>query len=89
MASSTNPREFIQRRGRILRYFEGKDKSYIFDIIVMAPKLPDVDINMKKYEKDIYNREMARYKEFAKTADNAPLCLLRLIEAEKEYKIYD
>lgn len=89
MASSTNPREFIQRRGRILRYFEGKDKSYIFDIIVMPPKLPDIDENMKKYEKNIYNREMTRYKEFAKTANNSSFCLLRLIEAEKEYEIYD
>jgi len=89
MASSTNPREFIQRRGRILRYFDGKDKSYIFDIIVMPPKLPDIDENMKKYEKNIYNREMTRYKEFAKIADNSSFCLLRLIEAEKEYEIYD
>lgn len=89
MASSTNPREFIQRRGRILRRAEGKNISYIFDIIVMPPKLPDLDESMGKYENNIYNREMRRYKEFAKIADNSSLCLLRLIEAEKEYEIYD
>lgn len=35
LASSKNPREFIQRRGRILRKAEGKNYSYLFDSIVL------------------------------------------------------
>ena len=34
LASSQNPREFIQRRGRILRGFEGKETAKLFDILV-------------------------------------------------------
>ena len=35
MSSGTNPKEFIQRRGRILRNAPGKDFAYIYDFIVM------------------------------------------------------
>jgi len=34
LASSTNPREYIQRRGRVLRRTPGKFSSRIFDVIV-------------------------------------------------------
>jgi hypothetical protein len=35
LASSTNPKEFIQRRGRVLRNYEGKTEARIYDIIVL------------------------------------------------------
>ena len=34
IASSSNPREYVQRRGRALRVAKGKYKAYIYDIIV-------------------------------------------------------
>lgn len=37
MASSGNPREFIQRRGRLLRRFTGKEKAVIYDMVVFSP----------------------------------------------------
>src|SRR5690606_28753336 len=37
LASSTNPRQFIQRRGRVLRRAEGKDYAEIFDFVVVPP----------------------------------------------------
>lgn len=36
LASSTNPREYIQRRGRVLRRTPGKYSSRIFDVIVVG-----------------------------------------------------
>jgi len=36
LASSTNPREYIQRRGRVLRRTAGKYSSAIFDVIVVG-----------------------------------------------------
>jgi superfamily II DNA or RNA helicase len=36
LASSTNPREYIQRRGRVLRRTPGKYSSAIFDVIVVG-----------------------------------------------------
>lgn len=38
LASSTNPREFIQRRGRILRKSQGKFNSEIFDVVTLTAK---------------------------------------------------
>jgi superfamily II DNA or RNA helicase len=38
LASSKNPREFIQRRGRVLRKHGGKHLAYIHDAIVLPPR---------------------------------------------------
>lgn len=35
MSSSNNPREYIQRRGRVLRRSEGKEKAEIYDMTVI------------------------------------------------------
>jgi len=35
LASSTNPREYIQRRGRVLRAHEGKFSADIYDVLVL------------------------------------------------------
>lgn len=68
LASSTNPREFVQRRGRILRLFEGKSEATIYDYIVVPPK---ERIALKR-EADIsiLKREMPRFVEFASSALN-------------------
>ena len=35
LASSNNPRQFIQRRGRLLRLYEGKNFARIWDTLVV------------------------------------------------------
>lgn len=42
LASSKNPREFIQRRGRVLRRFPGKALAHLHDVIVV-PETDDDD----------------------------------------------
>lgn len=37
LASSRNPREFIQRRGRVLRKFPGKRLAHVYDALVLPP----------------------------------------------------
>lgn len=37
LASSTNPRQFVQRRGRLLRHAPGKDHAIIHDFIIQPP----------------------------------------------------
>ena len=74
MSSGTNPKEFIQRRGRILRNAPGKDFAYIYDFIVM-PTLSLSDISTlsseeKQIEMKIVAREFERVKEFADLAEN-------------------
>ena len=69
LASTTNPRQFIQRRGRILRKSEGKEKACIHDFIVIPPLSEESSKNID-YKKNILKREMPRFAEFASLAEN-------------------
>ena len=66
ISSTTNPKEFIQRRGRVLRHSPGKNRAVIHDFIVVpsSGSLPDV----AKY---LLKREMPRFAECADAAENA------------------
>lgn len=70
LASSTNPKEFIQRRGRVLRRFPGKERASIYDFIV-TPR-PEVleHKGVSSGEQSLMRRELARFDEFAKLAEN-------------------
>ena len=35
LASSTNPKEYVQRRGQVLRLYEGKTKAEIYDFVTL------------------------------------------------------
>lgn len=73
LASSTNPRQFIQRRGRVLRRSEGKDRADIFDFVVVPPT-DDLDLGSPDFRvlRSLVAREMARVVEFARLAINGP-----------------
>lgn len=80
LASSTNPRQFIQRRGRVLRRAEGKDSAEIFDFIVVPP-LKDISKETKEYPllRRLVSREMARVVEFSRLAENGPQARAKLL----------
>jgi superfamily II DNA or RNA helicase len=65
LASSRNPREFIQRRGRVLRSAPGKHLAHIHDAIVMPQQADDEDPSLS-----ILLGEMARAVEFGRGALN-------------------
>ena len=71
LASSTNPRQFIQRRGRVLRPSPGKTHAEIYDFIV---KLNLENFNSTSPEftlaRNLLFKEMARVIEFCNTARN-------------------
>lgn len=73
LASTTNPKEYIQRRGRVLRKFPGKDFAVIYDFITIPKDLNDSigstegEINMGK---GLVRNELTRAFEFARLADN-------------------
>lgn len=74
LSSGTNPKEFIQRRGRILRKYPGKNIAEIYDFIVF-PTLDKKQVALlsdddKKTERKIIEREFERLKEFADLAEN-------------------
>ncbi|MBE7689476.1 DEAD/DEAH box helicase family protein [Tenacibaculum piscium] len=69
-ASTGNPRQFIQRRGRVLRKSEGKQFAYIHDLVVI-PKL-NLDKNDETYniERSFILNEMKRVENFFSLAIN-------------------
>ncbi len=69
MASSHNPAEFIQRRGRVLRPFEGKKYADIHDMIAI-PSLQSTDDVLADSVKKIIRKEFERLGEFAKSSHN-------------------
>lgn len=68
-ASTGNPREFIQRRGRLLRVSKGKDYSYIYDIIVVPNTINSAD-STSKMESNLVKTELRRVAYFATLAQN-------------------
>ncbi len=85
LANSGNPREYIQRRGRLLRRFPGKENAVIHDIIVEPPLLSDSSPKIESIEKKIFLKELIRYREFASSAKNAEECLSKISEFESKY----
>ena len=72
MASSGNPKQYIQRRGRVLRLSTetGKTKAVIYDILVQPPLFSDDPI-ISLRERKLVAKELLRHKEFAKIAINS------------------
>ncbi|MDE7055991.1 MAG: DEAD/DEAH box helicase family protein [Lactobacillus sp.] len=73
LASTTNPKEYIQRRGRVLRLAKDKPYAVIYDFVTMAEPLENVnpynlDFNC---EKALAKRELQRIIEFGEIAKNA------------------
>lgn len=85
LCSTGNPRQFIQRRGRILRQFAGKDFATIYDLIVIPPGISQSGMNdYRDLELRIVRGELKRLREFAEDAWNRTDCLrvLHAIEAD-------
>ena len=70
MSSSRNPKEFVQRRGRLLRKSDNKKKAVIYDFITLPRELDNVVPNDADEDKAIIVGEVARMNEFGKLSDN-------------------
>ena len=73
LASSTNPKEYIQRRGRVLRKSPGKKYSEIYDFITISRPIEDllkISYEDKKYEVSLALKELERVKDFARLSLN-------------------
>lgn len=88
LASSTNPRQFVQRRGRLLRNAPGKNRAIIYDFFVEPPdlggRLDDAGFNM---ERSFFQRELNRIVEFCRMAENGPEALHSLHELRLKYNL--
>ncbi|ADQ44946.1 type III restriction protein res subunit [Caldicellulosiruptor kronotskyensis 2002] len=89
LASSTNPKEYIQRRGRILRLARDKVYATIYDFVILPRQLEEV--KHKTWEEikldiSLVKREIARIEEFCRIALNSSEGY-KLIDRIKE--VYD
>ena len=75
-ASTGNPRQFIQRRGRILRTHKDKDFAVIHDLVVA----PIVNSKSQAYtvERNLLRSELKRVKDFAELSENPTAPLMEL-----------
>ena len=86
-ASTSNPRQFIQRRGRILRKHPDKKIAHIFDMIVV-PNLDEKTFDESlKMEQSILRGELKRVYEFASMSENKYQALKTLDDVASEYSI--
>ena len=86
LASSGNPRQFIQRRGRILRPHPGKERATLFDMIVLPP---DLGRETLEVERNLLKKELRRLLEFADLADNAGQARIKLLRLQQKYGLLD
>ncbi|ATD31156.1 hypothetical protein BHM04_08120 [Macrococcus sp. IME1552] len=86
LSSTSNPREFVQRRGRILRLHKDKYFAELFDYIVLPVGLPESDF------KNIAVKELPRFAEFNRSAINSSegknVLLYILEQYNLEYLLY-
>ncbi len=84
LASSTNPRQYVQRRGRVLRRADGKQRAEIHDFVVVPPEgaLPP---GLQAIERRLVARELTRVIEFAEHAENGPVAMNALLPVQERY----
>lgn len=84
-ASTGNPRQFIQRRGRILRKHKDKPFAVIHDLVVV-PIVSSVceSFNM---EKNLLANELIRVRDFASLSENADAAYRELDEVTSYYNL--
>lgn len=87
LASSSNPRQFIQRRGRVLRQAPGKAMADIVDFIVVPPE--EASDLQPESERKMVARELARVTEFAYLAENEAETLDILRPLRLRYDLQD
>jgi len=82
LSSDGNPKQFIQRRGRVLRkysgkYADGSKKSFatIHDIIITPRTRQTLSARSKKIEAKILRSQLERQTEIARSAINSDDCL--------------
>lgn len=93
-ASTGNPRQFVQRRGRVLRKAAEKEKAKVWDLIVTPPDIfnQPTDLDKNLFTKEVqrivnfatlaYNKEEIIYGELKELCDLLDIPLMEMIEKE-------
>lgn len=84
-ASTGNPRQFVQRRGRILRTHKDKYSAVIHDLVV-APIVNSVSESFNM-ERSMLASELKRVHDFASLSENADYALIELEDIVSYYNL--
>lgn len=89
LASTTNPKEYIQRRGRVLRLAENKPYAVIYDFITLIKPLDEVSEYDSNYScgRSLAQRELSRIVEFGHIALNSRDSDRLICEIEETYDL--
>lgn len=84
-ASTGNPRQFVQRRGRILRQHIDKNFAYIHDLVV----IPEVGSSIESYpmERSMLKKELERVNNFASLSENSSHAIDVLLDVMNHYNL--
>ena len=84
-ASTGNPRQFVQRRGRILRTHPQKKFAYIHDLVV----IPEINPNSESYrmERSMLKKELERVNNFALLSENSSYTINTLLDTMNYYNL--
>lgn len=84
-ASTGNPRQFIQRRGRVLRTHKEKRFAVIHDLVVIPDN--NFDPSYQEIEKNLVSNEIRRVRDFAILSENCNDTLNVLDNILEQYQI--
>lgn len=84
-ANTGNPRQFIQRRGRILRTHKDKKYAYIHDLVVV----PEISSASEAFEmeRNLLEGELRRVRDFALMSENAHISIQQLKDILEYYNL--
>lgn len=85
LSSSRNPKQFVQRRGRILRRSPGKTEAVVHDFV---PLLPSSGSGSNDLERRLVRAELERVAEFAALSQNISDTLKTLRPVLEEYDLH-
>lgn len=84
MASSTNPREYVQRIGRVIRQAPGKNRAYLYDMIIKPDTSGFSDSEFATIEKKVFRKEMDRVVELAQNSINNATVINKVYDILRE-----
>ena len=84
-ASTGNPRQFVQRRGRILRKHPQKPFAYIHDLVV----IPEINSSSESYnmERSLIKKELERVNNFSLLSENSSHTINLLLDTMNYYNL--
>lgn len=92
LASTTNPKEYVQRRGRVLRKAPNKPFAELYDFVTLPRPLESVSgLTEEQAQRDLslVKNELARIKEFGRLSMNSMEANDLIWEIQDAYHIMD